>query len=41
MELAEVLDLSALFQGMSHASADYLEAVTAFLEKRAPTSEAR
>jgi enoyl-CoA hydratase/carnithine racemase len=41
MELAEVLELSALFQGMSHASADHLEAVAAFLEKRAPTFSGR
>jgi enoyl-CoA hydratase/carnithine racemase len=36
MDLAGVLELSALFQGMSHNSADHLEAVAAFLEKRAP-----
>ena len=41
MELAEVLELSALFQGMSHASADHLEAVDAFLEKRAPSYSGR
>jgi enoyl-CoA hydratase/carnithine racemase len=41
MELAEVLELSALFQGMSHVSADHLEAVDAFLEKRAPTFSGR
>jgi enoyl-CoA hydratase/carnithine racemase len=41
MELADVLELSALFQGMSHTSADHLEAVAAFLEKRAPTFSGR
>lgn len=41
MELADVLELSALFQAMSHASADHLEAVAAFLEKRAPTFSGR
>lgn len=37
MELAELLDLSALFQGMAHNTADHIEAVTAMLEKRAPS----
>ena len=34
MALADVLELSALFQGISHVSDDHLEAVAAFLEKR-------
>jgi len=37
MELAELLDLSALFQGMAHNTADHIEAVTAMLEKRSPS----
>jgi enoyl-CoA hydratase/carnithine racemase len=41
MELAEVLELSALFQGMSHTSADHLEAVAAFLDKRSPRFSGR
>jgi len=41
MELADVLELSALFQGMSHVTADHLEAVAAFLEQRAPTFSGR
>lgn len=36
MELAPFLDLCAAFQGMCHDSADHQEAVSAFLEKRAP-----
>lgn len=35
-ELQDFLDLCAVFQGMSHHTTDHLEAVSAFLEKRAP-----
>jgi enoyl-CoA hydratase/carnithine racemase len=34
--LAEILELSAVFQAVSHKTADHIEAVDAFLEKRAP-----
>jgi enoyl-CoA hydratase/carnithine racemase len=36
MELQELLDLSAAFQGMAHHLPDHHEAIAAFLEKRAP-----
>jgi enoyl-CoA hydratase/carnithine racemase len=35
-ELPELLDLSALFQGIAHNTQDHLEAVSALLEKRSP-----
>lgn len=35
-ELQDFLELSACFQGMVHHTADHLEAVTAFLDKRKP-----
>jgi len=34
--LDTVLELSAVFQAISHKTADHSEAVNAFLEKRAP-----
>jgi 2-(1,2-epoxy-1,2-dihydrophenyl)acetyl-CoA isomerase len=34
--LADMLELSAAFQGLAHATADHAEAVDAFLEKRPP-----
>ena len=37
MELAELLELSALFQGIAHQLPDHHEAVAAFLEKRPPS----
>lgn len=36
MELEELLDLSAAFQGMAHHQPEHHEAVAAFLEKRVP-----
>lgn len=36
MKLAPLLELSAAFQALAHHSADHPEAVTAFVEKRAP-----
>jgi enoyl-CoA hydratase/carnithine racemase len=36
LRLDEVLELSAVFQAVSHKTADHSEAVNAFLEKRAP-----
>lgn len=36
MELPDFLELCAVFQGICHNTADHLEAVTAFLEKREP-----
>ena len=36
MELGEYLELCALMQGMCHQTEDHAEAVSAFLEKRAP-----
>ena len=35
-ELPDFLELCAVFQGVCHNTADHLEAVAAFLEKRAP-----
>jgi enoyl-CoA hydratase/carnithine racemase len=35
-DLPDFLDLCACFQTMAHHTADHLEAVNAFLEKRAP-----
>ncbi len=40
-ELADFLDQCAVFQGMSHNTADHLEAVGAFIDKRAPHFEGR
>jgi len=34
MELADFLDLCAVFQGVCHNTEDHLEAVNAFLDKR-------
>ena len=36
MDLANFLQLAAANQALAHHSADHLEAVNAFLEKRAP-----
>jgi len=36
MELADLLDMSASMQAISHQTADHAEAVNAFLEKRSP-----
>jgi enoyl-CoA hydratase/carnithine racemase len=36
-ELPDFLELCAVFQGMCHNTGDHIEAVAAFLEKRAPT----
>lgn len=36
LELADFLDHCAVFQGMCHNTADHLEAVGSFIEKRAP-----
>jgi enoyl-CoA hydratase/carnithine racemase len=36
LRLDEVLELSAVFQAISHKTADHSEAVNAFLEKRVP-----
>lgn len=41
MELPDFLELCALFQGMCHNTADHLEAVNAFLEKRAASFSGR
>ncbi len=41
MELEDFLDYCAVLQGISHNTADHLEAVTAFLEKRAPEYRGR
>jgi len=41
MEFKDYLDVCALAQGMCHNSADHLEAVTAFLEKRPPSFQGR
>jgi enoyl-CoA hydratase/carnithine racemase len=40
-ELADFLDLCAVFQGICHNTEDHLEAVTAFLEKRPPRYRGR
>ena len=40
-ELKELLDFSAVFQGMCHQTEDHLEALNAFLDKRAPTYHGR
>lgn len=40
-ELPDFLDLCAVLQGVCHNSADHIEAVSAFLEKRAPRFEGR
>ena len=40
-ELPDFLDLCACFQTMAHHTADHLEAVTAFLEKRPPRYNGR
>ncbi len=37
LELPDFLDLCATFQGICHNTEDHLEAVSAFLDKRAPT----
>ena len=36
LELPDFLQLSALFQGICHNTADHREAVAAFMEKRGP-----
>ena len=36
LDLPDFLDLCACFQAMAHHTTDHLEAVNAFLEKRAP-----
>jgi len=36
MKLAPLLELSAAYQALSHATADHEEAVAAFLDKRKP-----
>lgn len=41
MELADFLDLCAVFQGVCHNTEDHLEAVNAFLDKRAPSFNRR
>jgi enoyl-CoA hydratase/carnithine racemase len=41
MELADFLDLCAVFQGVCHNTDDHLEAVSAFLEKRSPGFKGR
>ena len=41
MELADFLDLCAVFQGICHNTEDHLEAVGAFLDKRAPSFKGR
>ena len=41
LELPDFLDLCAVYQGMCHNSADHLEAVAAFLDKRPPTFSGR
>jgi enoyl-CoA hydratase/carnithine racemase len=41
LELADFLDLCAVFQGICHNTDDHLEAVTAFLEKRSPGFKGR
>ncbi|NTE68271.1 enoyl-CoA hydratase [Agrobacterium tumefaciens] len=40
-ELADVLELSAVYQGMAHNTQDHLEALSATLEKRTPNFEGR
>ncbi len=40
-DLANFLELAAANQALAHASADHIEAVTAFLEKRPPKFEGR
>lgn len=40
-DLANFLELAAANQALAHASADHIEAVTAFLEKRKPKFEGR
>lgn len=40
-ELPDFLDFCACFQSMAHNTADHLEAVSAFLEKRAPLYKGR
>lgn len=41
MKLAPLLELSAAYQALAHHTYDHQEAVTAFLEKRAPALEGR
>lgn len=41
MELADFLDLCAVFQGICHNTEDHLEAVNAFLDKRKPSFKCR
>lgn len=41
MELADFLDLCAVWQGVCHNTEDHVEAVSAFVEKREPTYKGR
>jgi enoyl-CoA hydratase/carnithine racemase len=36
MEIADFLDLCAVWQGVCHNTEDHVEAVSAFVEKRTP-----